>query len=226
MTLINGIPVDGNGKPVLALWDDATGQPVPVHIKSKVTGADGQSYAILDVNASLTGDNLRVNAQAGDFVDGAIATLGTEADSAAINSTSSWSVIALLKGVYALLVGVLLISRKTVTLFSTAQATVGSGNSGDITIGPYTEVGVDITTTAQAGTSPTITFFWERKGVDGTYYPLWQSAVYTAASNTISTSIGAGMAYPQSLGSIGRLRWVVGGTATPTWTFTPNVYGK
>lgn len=118
------------------------------------------------------------------------------------------------------------IMRSVVSLFSTAQSTVGSGNSGDITVGPYTEISIDITTTAQAGTNPTIQFFWERKGVDGIYYPIWQTNPLTAAANTISTSIGTGMAYNQSLGSTGRLRWLVGGSATPTWTFTPNVYGK
>jgi hypothetical protein len=118
------------------------------------------------------------------------------------------------------------IKRNAVVLYSAAQATVGSGNSGDINVGPYTELSIDITTSAKAGTNPTIQFFWNRKGADNVYYPLWQSDILTLSANTISTSIGAGMAYNQSLGAIGQLSWVVGGTATPTWTFNPNVYGK
>jgi len=54
MTLTVGIPIDGNGKPVLALWNDVTNQPVPVHVGSTVIGADGNTYAILDVRRSRT----------------------------------------------------------------------------------------------------------------------------------------------------------------------------
>lgn len=44
------IPFDDNGRRVLALWNDATGQVVPVHIGSTVVGADGKTYAVLDIN--------------------------------------------------------------------------------------------------------------------------------------------------------------------------------
>ncbi len=120
------------------------------------------------------------------------------------------------------------IKRSTVAVYSLAStATSGSTqNSGDLTVGPYTEVSIDINTTAQSGTNPTIQLFYERKGADGIYYVLWQSAVLTAAANTLSTSIGAGMAYNQSLGATGRVRWVIGGTATPTYTMSINVQGK
>ncbi len=114
----------------------------------------------------------------------------------------------------------------TVTLYSAAQNAVGSSNSPDLNVAALREISIDITTTAQAGTSPTIQFFWDRKGVDNQYYPIWQSSSLTLASNAVSTSVGPGLAYNQSLGATGRLRWVVGGTATPTWTFTPNVLGK
>ena len=119
-------------------------------------------------------------------------------------------------------------SRTAIAVFSQASGvTTGSTqNSGDLTVGPYTEISLDINTTAQAGTSPTIQYFYERKAADGIYYVLWQSAVLSAAANTISTSIGAGMAYNQSLGATGRLRWVVGGSATPTFTHSLNIYGK
>ena len=167
-SIAGSIPMSDNGRPVLALWNDATGQVVPVHIGALVTGADGKSYARLDMAASMF----------------------------------------------------------TSALFVTAQTTVGSGNSGDLDVSRLREIAIDLTTTAQAGTNPTIQFFWERKGADGNYYVLWQSEVFTAASNIKSTSIGPGLAYNQSLGATGRLRWVVGGTATPTWTFTPNVQGK
>ncbi len=120
------------------------------------------------------------------------------------------------------------IKRSSVAAYTLASTTTSGStqNSGDITVGPYTEISIDINTTAQAGTNPTIQYFWERKGADGIYYALWQSAVLTAATNTLSTSIGAGMAYNQSLGLTGRFRWVIGGSATPTFTHSLNVYGK
>jgi hypothetical protein len=53
----------------------------------------------LPVSATLTPPaNQRVSAQSGDFVDGAIATLGTEADAAVTNPASSATAIAALKG--------------------------------------------------------------------------------------------------------------------------------
>ncbi len=118
--------------------------------------------------------------------------------------------------------------RNTVAVYSLASTvTTGSTqNSGDLAVGPYAELSIDITTTAQAGTLPTIQYFYERKAADGNYYPLWQSAVLTLAANTLSTSIGAGMAYNQSLGATGRLRWVVGGSATPTFTHSLNIQAK
>jgi hypothetical protein len=119
------------------------------------------------------------------------------------------------------------IARNAIAVYSLASALQNAnGNSGDLVVSPYTEIGLDITTTAQAGTNPTVQLFWERKGADGVYYVLWQSAVLTVAANTLSTSIGAGMAYNQSLGITGRFRWVIGGSASPSYTFSANVYGK
>lgn len=124
--------------------------------------------------------------------------------------------------------GRLLVGRSCVAVYTLASvATSGTTqNSGDLTVGAYTELSIDINTTAQSGTSPTVQYFWERKGADGIYYVLWQSSSLTSAANTISTSVGVGMAYNQSLGLTGRLRWVVGGSNTPTYTHSINVYGK
>jgi hypothetical protein len=121
-----------------------------------------------------------------------------------------------------------LIGRSTAAAYTQTSITTSGAtqNSADIPVGSYTELSIDINTTAQAGTSPTIQYFYERKGADNIYYVLWQSAVLTIAANTLSTSIGAGMAYNQSLGLTGRLRWVIGGSATPTFTHSINIYGK
>ncbi len=123
--------------------------------------------------------------------------------------------------------GAVPIKRSAVAVYSLAStATTSSSNSGDLTVGPYTEISLDINTTAQTGTNPTVQFTYSRKGADGIYYALWQSAVLTVAANTLSTSIGAGVAYNQSLGSTGQLKWVIGGSATPGFTFSANISGK
>jgi hypothetical protein len=102
-----------------------------------------------------------------------------------------------------------------------------NGTSPDLPVGAYTTIGIDINMTGSSGTSPTVQFFWDRKGVDGVYYPIYQSAVFSApTSQQLSTSIGVGMTYALSLGLTGRLRWVIGGSGGPSVTFSANVYGK
>lgn len=107
----------------------------------------------------------------------------------------------------------------TTTLYTTALVAGATGNSGDLDVSKLHEISIDITTTL---VTTNLQFFWERKGADGIYYPLWQTAVLTISANTLSTSIGSGLAYNQSLGLTGRFRWVATGNAS----FTPNIYGK
>lgn len=47
-------PRDDNGVPVLSLWNDATGKPIPAHVGATVTGADGNTYGKLDVDVTVT----------------------------------------------------------------------------------------------------------------------------------------------------------------------------
>lgn len=96
--------------------------------------------------------------------------------------------------------GRVLVGVSTATLYTSAQTNTGSGNSGDLDVSKLREISIDITTTL---VTTNLQFFWERKGADGNYYPLWQSAVLTASANTLSTSIGPGLAYNQSLGPTG-----------------------
>ncbi len=189
------------------------------------------------IAGSISSNKMATKAASGDFADGAINTIGAQADAAYTDGTGAASGTSqgLFKGIFVKLAaiatsvaGVLATKRSTVAVYSLASTTTSGStqNSGDLTVGAYTELSIDINTTAQAGTSPTLQLFYERKGADNLYYVLWQSAVLTAAANTLSTSIGAGMVYNQSLGLTGRLRWVVGGSATPTWTFSANLQGK
>jgi len=149
----------------------------------------------LDTLAGIvSGSKGAVKAGAGDFVD--LATLA-----------------GIVSG------GRALVGLSTTALFTTAQTTVGSNNSGDIDVSKLREISIDITMTL---ITTNLQFFWERKGADGIYYPLWQTAVLTSTTNPISTSVGPGLAYNQSLGTTGRFRWVATGNAS----FTPNLYGK
>jgi hypothetical protein len=120
------------------------------------------------------------------------------------------------------------VKRSTVAVYSLASTAITTTplNSGDLTVGPYTEISIDINATAHTGTNPTIQFTYSRKAADGIYYALWQSAVLSTATFTVSTSIGTGMAYNQSLGVTGQLSWVIGGSATPGQTFSVNIQGK
>ncbi|HEY7416954.1 MAG TPA: hypothetical protein VH593_17340 [Ktedonobacteraceae bacterium] len=200
-----------------------------------------------DATTGITYGELKTTSGGGPatIADGADATLGAKADASASSDGASASLISLFKRLLGKIPGfgsntsdkcwpvviasdqsTIAIQRHTSAVYTTAQSAVSSGNSGDLSVGGYTEISIDITTTAQSGTNPTLQFFYDRKGFDGNYYALWQSEVLTAAANTISTSIGAGMAYPQSLALTGRLRWVVGGTNSPSYTFTPNIYGR
>ncbi len=105
---------------------------------------------------------------------------------------------------------------------SAAQTT--NGNSADLAVTAYGEVSVDINITVISGTvTPTAVFYVDRKGVDGIYYPLWQSPPQTAVA-MVSTSIGPGCAIAQSIGTVIRLRWVITGTS-PSFTFSASLIG-
>ena len=105
-----------------------------------------------------------------------------------------------------------------------SAAQTANGNSADLSVGQFTELAVDCNMTAVAGVNPTLQFFLDRKGADNVYYPIWQSATFSATSQ-ISTSIGAGMNIAQGFGNVVRLRWVIGGVG-PSWTFSASIIGK
>ena len=95
----------------------------------------------------------------------------------------------------------------------------------------------------QGGSSPTITFLFDRLGADGNWYPILPApntsgVVTVAAAVTVSIDIGL---IPQSLSGGGntavygaahnvftptsRVRWVFGGTPA-TVTFSMSLYGR
>lgn len=106
---------------------------------------------------------------------------------------------------------------------SASSAHTVSGDIGDIDVSKCRRIAVDVNITAVSGTSPTIQFFADRKDVNGFYYQIWSSNVVSAIS-PVSTTIGAFGTINQSLGSIARLRWTIGGT-TPSFTFSISIIG-
>ena len=114
----------------------------------------------------------------------------------------------------------------TTVLNQAAALQTASGNSGDLSVGPFSELAVDVNVTGNQGTSPTLTITLERKGADGIYYPIWTPSAISTSTAQLSTSIGTGCAIAQSVGSIVRLKWVIGGTSTPGYTFSASILGK
>ncbi len=98
------------------------------------------------------------------------------------------------------------------TLFVQQSETVtASGNSPALEVGPLTTLACDINCTAVAGAG-TVTFFVERQGADGNWYPIWSPAAISGAGVT-STSIGPGCATAAVLTGTLRCRWTIGGTS-------------
>lgn len=112
------------------------------------------------------------------------------------------------------------------TLLNQASAIQSAnGNSADLNVSALRELAVDANVTALTGTNPTVQFFVDRKGADGVYYQIWSSSSVNAVG-TVSDSIGPGMNKNQSLGSMVRFRWVIGGTGGPTVTFSVSLIAK
>src|SRR5262249_7051456 len=92
---------------------------------------------------------------------------------------------------------------QTVLSQGSAAQTV-SGDFGDLDVSSCAQIALDINITAISGTGATITFYVDRKGADGIYYPIWQSSTRNATGQ-VSTAIGPGAGYAESLGATIRL---------------------
>jgi hypothetical protein len=233
---------DGSGN---AITSNSTTYTSKKALDANILGTLGTAFS--------TAGKVDTKAASGDFADGAIATLGLKADAkSTATDTTAVTIMQVLKEVSFMLqnpaalaagtnaighvvndAGTALIGYvgcSTSALFTTTQTAQGTGNSGDLDVSKLREITIDINITANVqGTNSTIQFEWDRKGADGIYYPIWYSDLINglpANPTKISTSIGPGLQWNESLGNTGRLLWTVGGTATPEYTFTPNVYGK
>lgn len=84
---------------------------------------------------------------------------------------------------------------------------------------------VNINVTALSGTSPTLTVFVEGQDANGVWYSLWAPSVINATGDT-STSIGPNCVTAVIVPPAIRFRWLVGGSATPTVTFSASIVGR
>jgi hypothetical protein len=115
----------------------------------------------------------------------------------------------------------------TVLLLASAAQTTTPVTNGPYVVGPYAELAVDVNITAKTGTAPTIQFFVDRIGADSIAYNIWSSSVISnTAPAQVSTSIGSGFAVNQSFGSSIQFRWIIGGSATPGFTFSVSILAK
>lgn len=116
--------------------------------------------------------------------------------------------------------GVNMFSASTV-LNTTQTGISASGNSGDISVGSYRELVLDVNLTALTGTS--VAFILERKDAAGNYVAIYSPAALTGVS-TIAQTIGVGAETNKGFGDTIRLRWVC--TAVSTTTFTASIKAK
>ncbi|SRR6266581_5044012 len=117
-------------------------------------------------------------------------------------------------------------SRTVFTQASAATTTTPFTSSSFVT-GPFTELAVGVNITAKTGTTPTIQFFIDTIGADGIAYNIWASSVVNNTSPAqVIASIGSGFTTNASFGATCQLRWVLGGTATPGYTFSISIIGK
>lgn len=110
-------------------------------------------------------------------------------------------------------------------------AAAANGTSTEFNCQFHKILAVDINvTTLSGGTAPTLTFHYERKGADGTWYRVTDITAALAATGAVSRSIGETLttganAYGIALGSQVRLAWTAGGIHGTT-AFTLSVIGK
>jgi hypothetical protein len=101
-----------------------------------------------------------------------------------------------------------------------------SNNSGALTVGNFAELALDVNLTSKQGTSPTIQFFIDRLGVDGVYYNIFTSTSVSTTPNVITQSIGAGLSNAFSFAGTIQVRWAIGGSSTPGYTYSLSLIGK
>lgn len=97
----------------------------------------------------------------------------------------------------------------------TSLNVVASGQTGDIDVSLFERLTLDIVVPAlTGGTTPTVTFFLERKDLFGNYTAIYSPAAVPAAGGSISQDMGPGLQTTRMPGTKLRLRWVTAGAPT------------
>ncbi len=102
-----------------------------------------------------------------------------------------------------------------------SAAVIANGNSGDVPgiLADGTGV-VYIDMTAVSGTNPTLDFVMEEKDlVSGKYFPIADEEYVNSPVQVTATGLHR-YVLRDFLGGTLRLSWTIGGTATPTFTFS------
>ena len=121
---------------------------------------------------------------------------------------------------------------KAILLNQAAAMKTANGDTGNISWGNASTIAVDVIVTNQQGTSPTLQILVDRLGADGvTYFNMYDSgaiSVSTASTTpvVIKRSIGPGCTTTEEIGSSGRGRWVIGGSASPGALFGISIQGE
>ncbi len=116
---------------------------------------------------------------------------------------------------------------KTIILNQVASMKTSNSDTGLISWGNAEKIAVDINVTGQQGTSPTLQILVDRLGADGvTYFAIWDSTALAPSGYPKSVSIGPGCTIGQEIGTSGRVRWVIGGSATPGVQFALSIQGE
>jgi hypothetical protein len=116
---------------------------------------------------------------------------------------------------------------KAIILNQAASMKTAAGDTGPISWGNASQIALDINVTGQQGTSPTLQILLDRLGADGvTYFPIYDSTALPPGSYPKSASIGPGCTFAQELGLSGRVRWNIGGSASPGIQFSLSLQGE
>jgi hypothetical protein len=121
---------------------------------------------------------------------------------------------------------------KTVLLNQAAAMKTANGDTGNVSWGNCSTIAVDVVVTNQQGTSPTLQILVDRLMADGVTYANMYASSATSVSTASSTnvfiirSIGPGCTTTEEIAASGRVRWVIGGSATPGALFALSIQGE
>jgi len=112
--------------------------------------------------------------------------------------------------------------RSTNTVYAQTQTGISTnGDTGDIVVGQYSELAIDVNLTALVGTS--IQFRVQRKDAFGNYTQIASNAALTGTGPS-SFSVGSGMSTNLSIGDIVKVVWIC--TSVSGANFTISVKAK